>query len=191
MTSSAPAALDMVTAGSWAVGTTWKPFLLPFFCLAFPLLAGDTIMFFVPSGEMIGPFQRVGATICNQTTQSIQQTGADFMRDTAAAGIQPATSAELLLAGESRDKRSWQRTALLGIEIAGWAITTLTASQLIQIKEKAVNASIAVTSGALRLATTMIQPTKFELPANMRPPIVVLAPGECREYGFYATMTKR
>mgnify|MGYP001572395787 CR=1 FL=1 len=163
--------------------------------LLFPPLAiaGDTIMFFVPGdpSEIIGTYRRVGVSICSNSEKVIQQTGTMFLRDASQAGFQMATQAELLLAGGVRDKRSWQRNALLGIEAAGWLTTAIIASNLIDVKEKSIAGGVAIFTGALRYATTAIKPPRFELPSNQRPPIVVLAPGECREYSFYATMSAR
>jgi len=155
-----------------------------------PLFAADTIMFFFPGdpSETIGAYRRVGVSICSNSPHVVNQTGVDFMRDASQAGFQLATQAELLRAGDTRDKRSWQRNTLLGIEAAGWLTTAIIASDLINVKEKSIAGGLAVFTGALRYATTAIKPPRFEMPQNQRPPIVVLAPGECREYSFYATM---
>lgn len=161
--------------------------------LAASLWAGDTTMFFVPgdASETIGPFRRVGVSICSNTDKVVQQTGVDFLRDAGQAGFSPATQVELLRAGDTRDKRSWQRNVLLGVEAVGWLTTAVLAANLVEVREKAVAGGIAIFTGALRYATTAIKPPKFELPPNQRPPIVVLAPGECREYSFYAVMLSR
>lgn len=157
--------------------------------LAVSLFAADTTMFFVPgdASETIGPFRRVGVSICS-ADKVVQQTGMDFLREAAVAGFTVATQVELLRAGEVSDKRSWQRSALLGLEIAGWTMTALVASDLVQVKEKSIAGGVALMTGAIRYATTAIKAPKFELPPNQRPPVVVLAPGECKEYSFYAIM---
>lgn len=154
-------------------------------------IAADTIMFFVPGDpyETIGAYRRIGVSICSNSSAVVQQHGTDFLRDAGQAGFSVATQVELLRAGGISDKRSWQRNALLGIEAAGWLTTAVIASNFVDIKEKGIAGSVAILTGALRYATTVIKQPKFELPVNQRPPIVILAPGECREYSFYATFT--
>jgi hypothetical protein len=147
-----------------------------------------TTMFFVPSGEFTGPYQRVGLSICSTLTGGvIHQTHSDFLRDAGAAGWTIATYSELLAAASTQDRRSWQRSVLLGVEVVGWLVTALTAAELVEIKEKYLKGGSALLSGTLRFTTTIVQPPKFQVPSNMRPPIVVLAPGECSEFTFYAT----
>lgn len=135
------------------------------------------------TGESLGLYKRLAVKECNETQASVNQSYAAFARELASKGYVVALHSELLRVQAKQEKRSWQRNALLGIEIAGWLTTALIASDLIHIKEK-YKAAVPLTTGALRLATTVIKVEHEELPA-LRPSLLQIGPGECKEHVVY------
>jgi len=147
--------------------------------------AAQTETTFQSLDEYTGPFQRFMVRVCNPTAQTAHQTYADFSAVAAHWNLSLASNVELLRSGDADSAMSWQRKALFAAEIGGWVTTTLLASNVIKVREKAFPAATGVFSAALRYTTTVIKAPAFELPANPRPPLVILTPGDCGEYTVY------
>lgn len=163
--------------------------------LALPLAAQTTqplVTFFVPSGEMVGGFERIGIKICNPAPIAQVHTGYMLMRDAAANGIMVATHEEMLRAGVRADSMSTARIAALALEVAGTTFTVLTAGGTIKINEAGYKIIAPVGAGALRAFTTYFKSQEYVAPTDMRPPLVTVPPdGACVDYAVYGTVKGR
>lgn len=155
------------------------------FALLLPFVLSAQV-YFTPSSEWLGPFQRIGVARCNAGQQPLVVSQADIRREAAGSGITVATAAEVLTQAAAADRRSWQRSVLLGIEAAGWLSTALIGSDLVRIRERWKGA-IPVITGSLRLVTTAIQRPAFTAPDPI-PSFLRIGPGECWEGAVYGVV---
>lgn len=162
-----------------------------FVILALPLAAQPLVTYFVPSGEMVGSFERIGITICNPAATAQVHTGAMLMRDAAANKIRIATHAEMLRAGARADTISKTRAALLALEVAGTAFTLLTVSDAIKINEAGYKIIAPVGAATLRALTTYYKSQEYAPPADIRPSVVTVPPdGACVDYAVYGAVAR-
>lgn len=160
--------------------------------LLLALPAWGQLATFVPTGESVGPFQRYSLTVCNPGPVNAPVTGAWILAESMRQGVQLATAVAVQRAADRDSTRSWQRTALLGIEIAGYLTTALTATDLVSIKERRYKGIVAAVPGVLRFATTVIKQAPFSLPADLWPPgTTQLPPGECSSWSAFGAPFQR
>lgn len=148
-------------------------------------LQGQVTTYLQPTNEFLGPYRRLAVKECNETNTSQVQTYASVAKQVAAKGFVVALHTELLRAQAHQEKRSWQRTTLLAVEIAGWLTTALIASDLVQIKEK-YKAAVPLVTGGIRFATTVIKQEPEPLPA-VRQNVVQIDAGACNDSVLYVS----
>lgn len=150
--------------------------------LALPALGQPVSISVVPAGPFVPGLTLYSVRACNVSPQPVALAAAALFGDAARQGFHLATYTAIQRAVVAQDAMSWQRKALVAIELSGGLLTALMATDAIKIEER-YKAAIPVVAGGLALAQRYIKAPKTEVPADLIPAAgVTLAPGTCAEF---------
>ena len=144
---------------------------------------------FVGQASCIPGLEQFAVVVQNNGDSSVTIRASDVMvQAKAQGGIDMATYTSVLRAIEEANSRSAWRYIGIGLEIGGYVVATLSAGNLVKIRES-WKAAIPALSAGLTLTRTLVNRERRDvaLPSDVIPPIFTLLPGESVSYSIFGT----
>lgn len=149
-----------------------------------------------PQPVHVGGLTQYLVSACNTGPTTLNVQAAQIWAAAYMSGVQPATHENVLAEAGRVRGMSWQRKALLSLEILSYLTTLTVTTDLIKIntdtaRGKALASAIPAIGVSIRTATTLIeqQTPTFTMPeqARLLPNLFLLPTAACADYLMYGS----
>lgn len=151
------------------------------------LLCAQTITFAPQPFSRVSGLNEYRVYVAAPEGQPMQVQGMKVMLEAAKQNIRVYSYVNLQAYVADHNRRSWLRWVGIGMEIAGWGVTSAQASDVIQIRER-WKAAIPAVTGAMTVARTYYdreyQPVT--IPADLMQPLFAVPAGQAVEFAVFA-----